>query len=490
MQAHNANDYTIHVSSELGRLRRLMIHTPDQGLGKVIPSKAQDWLFEDIIHLDTMRRDEYDYYVKILLFFLDPDKVRGKLSQIDHPDHARAFYEPDEAAYFQSDRVIDPQFLLSQILEDKELRIKLVSSVCAIERSPYHVQDELIALAPKVLARTLISGATPDGEIIFPPVPNFIFTRDIGIVINDHILLNRPAKLVRFRESLIMKYIFYNHPYFANYQDKIIEIQDDEHQFFLSDVEKEDHNVTLEGGDIMVVSPNHVVIGRSERTSYTAVNKIIRELFDRNVVRKVTVIKIPKRRDIMHIDTIFTQVKRNMWVLFGALSKLYRPSAHRDFIKDSPLREGDRDHRPQIIQFHKGHEEQPTYFDYLEDLLDDISQSDLQSMEETKFIYSGNGEFPFELREQWTDSCNVLAIQEGVVIGYDRNNKTADAFRQNGFQVISAKDLIEQFEQGTLEPQQVKDTLILLPSAELSRARGGSHCMSMPLWREQLESHG
>ena len=76
-------DNQLRVSSEVGTLRRLLIHSPDRGLGKVVPSKAQDWLFEDIVHLDTMRREEYDYYVKILLYFLDPEKVRGKIKEID-----------------------------------------------------------------------------------------------------------------------------------------------------------------------------------------------------------------------------------------------------------------------------------------------------------------------------------------------------------------------------------------------------------------------
>ena len=74
---------SIKVASEVGRLRRLLIHSPDRGLGKVVPSKAQDWLFEDIVHLDTMRREEYDYYVKLLLYFLDPDKIKGRLKAID-----------------------------------------------------------------------------------------------------------------------------------------------------------------------------------------------------------------------------------------------------------------------------------------------------------------------------------------------------------------------------------------------------------------------
>jgi arginine deiminase len=80
----------------------------------------------------------------------------------------------------------------------------------------------------------------------------------------------------------------------------------------------------------------------------------------------------------------------------------------------------------------------------------------------------------------------VLSIKEGVVIGYDRNDKTADAFKKKGFSVIHAADLLDAFERNEMTPDKVENTLILLPSAELSRARGGSHCISMPLWRESL----
>ena len=73
------------ITSETGVLRKLLVHSPDNGLGKVVPSKAQDWLFEDIVHLDTIRRDEYDYYIKLLLYFLDPEKIKGKLKDIDDP---------------------------------------------------------------------------------------------------------------------------------------------------------------------------------------------------------------------------------------------------------------------------------------------------------------------------------------------------------------------------------------------------------------------
>ena len=91
----------VQVTSEIGRLRRLLVHSPDSGLGKVVPSKAQDWLFEDIVHLETMRKKEYDYYTKTLLYFLDPQKIRGRLHQIDAPENNRNFYKPEKTEFFR-----------------------------------------------------------------------------------------------------------------------------------------------------------------------------------------------------------------------------------------------------------------------------------------------------------------------------------------------------------------------------------------------------
>src|ERR1700728_382935 len=88
----NHSDFNLDVTSEIGNLRALLIHSPDNGLGKVVPSKAQDWLFEDIVHLDTMRKNEYDYYVKLLMYFLDPDKIKGKLDQVDSAESNRSFF--------------------------------------------------------------------------------------------------------------------------------------------------------------------------------------------------------------------------------------------------------------------------------------------------------------------------------------------------------------------------------------------------------------
>src|SRR3982750_413749 len=120
-------EHKIKVSSEIGRLRRLLVHSPDSGLGKVVPSKAQDWLFEDIVHLDTIRKGEYDYYTKILLYFLDPGKIKGRLGPVVLT--GRGFYKPDSGSFHASEKVIELEWLLAAVLRDDDIRSKLVASV-------------------------------------------------------------------------------------------------------------------------------------------------------------------------------------------------------------------------------------------------------------------------------------------------------------------------------------------------------------------------
>lgn len=473
------SEFKIDVTSEIGDLRALLIHSPDDGLGRVVPSKAQDWLFEDIVHLESMRKNEYDYYVKLLLYFLDPDKIKGKLPKID--TNNRAFFKPDNVDFHASTKVIEIQTLLADILEKPEIRIKLVASVCAIESCNYRMQERLTDTNPVKLAKIFISGSVSEDEMIFAPIPNLIFSRDIGIAINNFMLLNKPAKKARSRETLLLRYIFFNHPLFADYKNNILEIPETV-QHFLRPGEDNDEKTTLEGGDVMMVSPDHLIIGCSERTSTSGANEAIKLLFEHKVVQKITVVKIPHKRDYMHIDTVFTQVKRNMWVLLRSLSAT--DSAPEDREPIAWFADKKSKNKTEIVQFRP--DKKPKIFESIEDLLKNISEKDLQSKEETRFIYSGNNTFPYDAREQWTDSCNLLALKEGVVLGYDRNDKTIEAFKKAGFKVIKVKELLKKLEENELDAKTMKDTLILMPSAELSRARGGFHCMSMPLLRDKV----
>jgi arginine deiminase len=379
--------------------------------------------------------------------------------------------------------VIELQWLLAEVLEDKVIHSKLVASVCAIEGCTYQTQQLLQNYTAIELAKTFISGTSNNAELIFAPIPNFIFTRDIGITIKDHVLLNKPAKKARTREALLAKYIFFHHPLFAGYKENIIELADSHHSFLLPK-EDDERKITLEGGDIMVMSKDHLLVGVSERTSSEAAVRITNIIFEKGLMEKVTIIRIPKKRDYMHIDTVFTQVKRDVWVMLGNFSR--KAVKHEDENAIERILEIKKEEKIKIMQFHRKSPEHPVTFESLEDLLVDISRNDLHCEGEVRFLFSGNNEFPYNAREQWTDSCNLLALKEGVVLGYDRNDKTIEAFRNAGFNIVNVKELLQQLENGEIETEHIKDTLILMPSAELSRARGGFHCMSMPLSREPL----
>src|SRR5690606_7657251 len=158
------------------------------------------------------------------------------------------------------------------------------------------------------------------------------------------------------------------------------------------------------------------------------------------------------------IDTIFTQVKRNVWVMSGNFSKAAIHHENTDSVQkilESPMKETTF----KVIQFYKEQTDSPLCFDNLEDLLTDISIRDLKSEEPVQFVYSGNNEFPFDSREQWTDSCNLLALKEGVVLGYDRNNKTNEAFRSLGFSIVHAADLIQSLENDAITTDRINNTL-------------------------------
>lgn len=468
------------ITSETGVLKKLLVHSPDNGLGKVVPSKAQDWLFEDIVHLDTIRREEYDHYIKLLLYFLDPEKIKGKLKEVDDPAANRVFYQPGHQDFYRSEHVIELQWLLEEVLVDDNLRSQMIAAVCALEGCTHATQQLLCKYLPVELASCLLSGTGNDKSVLFAPIPNFIFTRDIGIVVKDHLILNKPAKIARHRETLLARYIFFHHPMFIEYRNNIIELKQNRPLFLMPE---NDHGnrITLEGGDIMMVSPEHLIVGISERTSAAAAAQLTETLFQRGLVSKVSVVKIPAKRDYMHIDTIFTQVKKDVWVMMGLFSEQMSNHNNQSGIEKTLL--GYNVEKAEIVQFNKANPDQPIYFSSLEALLRDISLNDL-GCSTVKIIFSGNNEYPYAVREQWTDSCNLLALKEGVVLSYDRNEKTNAAFANAGFKVVKVQDLIADFEVDRITTDQIQDTVVIMPSAELSRARGGFHCMSMPINRE------
>lgn len=501
--------HNYYVENEIGRLRKLIIHSPDGGIGKIIPGTFADNLYDDIVHLKSMQK-EYNHYVKLLLYFLDREKVNyiKQYQQTATNEKKSWCYIPGKEEYFNSDKVLDTQQLLAEIIKDDKIKLRLISAICSYEESSFAIQQRLENINnPALLAKVFITGILPAEEngtdedmFIFPPVPNFIFTRDIGIMVKDHILLSRMATVARRRESLLTKFLSLYY-FFGNEPQKVMEIIE-ESDFFLYEEEERKHRIiSIEGGDVMMIHPKHFVIGCSIRTSSSALNEIIHTLYSKPElgIEKISVVKIPKNRAQMHIDTIFTQVKKDVWVLYGRFSERILNAEHisrHSYI--NKLAHNPRQlemEQVEILQYYKPANE--VYIktkDYsiaeklpgIESLLRQISVADFGvNPDDVKVIYSGGNIFPHDEREQWTDSCNVVALKEGVVIGYDRNDKTAEAFKAIGFDVLTTTQAFEKFESGT-DPESIENTLILLPSYELSRARGGSHCMSMPLLRDKI----
>lgn len=487
----------IQVTNEIGKLKKILIHSPDKGIGKFAPSMKDELLYDDIVFIEKMR-EEYAEYAMVLLWMLDPEKAKTL------PDYKKSssFLNTALPIYHNSEHVLDVEHLLGKILKNEKIRSLLVASICAIEELDIATQADLLKLEPLELAHVLISGVLDDGPIerfVFSPIPNLIFTRDIGIVIDDHFLLGKPYENARLREALISKYIAYYHLFNENQSedifqlsDKVIEIQENEIFMLTQEQVAQESVVSIEGGDVMMISPRHLIVGASERTTVTAIDRLINHLFDKNIVDKVSVVKIPRKRSYMHIDTIFTQIKRDLWVYFNPLSlqSVEYQKEKYDFSSDISMK--DLDPAIKITQFFRKDDPKEGYIyhtkklDTVEDLFADVSKNDF-GMKKCDVIYCGGGIFPYNEREQWTDACNYLVLQEGVAIGFDRNIKTIKEFEKKGFQIIKAADFIEQMSQGKKQEDVLsKDTLITLPSAELSRARGGTHCMSMPLWRENI----
>ncbi len=486
----------IHVSSEVGTLKRLIIHSPDAGIGKIAPRMMNDLLYDDIVFLDEMRK-EYNQYLCVLLWFLDPEVVRNR----DSKD--ADFFKPTKQGYLKSNKVLDAENLLMKVLENDLAKQLLVSAVCAMEKCDFETQMLLMKMSPSELTRTLISGVwlyEGEEDYLFAPIPNFIFTRDIGIVINDHMLLIKAAEKGRTREALLIKYIAYfilfgEDADWDNYKfsDRVIELEDNEYYFLNDSLGKERQEVSIEGGDVMMISPRHLLVGLSARTTQNAIHQLITVLFHKGIVDKVSVVNIPAERAYMHIDTIFTQIRRDMWVMYAPFTReaIALSKEEIDFRRMLDDEMETPEEQVYVTQFVRkpnkdGFKVKKTELDYLDDLLIQVSKEDF-GCSKVEIVPNANGRFPFTEREQWTDSCNFLALREGVIIGYDRNVETNESLRKRGFKVIKAKEFLSKMDAGAkLEDVITGDTLILLPSAELSRARGGTHCMSMPLLREEI----
>lgn len=265
--------------------------------------------------------------------------------------------------------------------------------------------------------------ATRDtGRMIIDPIPNLYFQRDPMATVGYGATLHKMWSVTRTRESIFMEYVYQYHPF---YEDTKLYYDREE-------------PYCIEGGDIQVLSKEVVAIGISQRTEPDAIADFARRLFKdkKNEFKYVLAIDIPDERSFMHLDTVMTQVDVDKFAVQDAIMDI------STIYEITPGRGGEIE----IVEIHQS--------------LQKVLEKYLH-LNKVELIKCGNGKRIDAEREQWSDGVNLLCVRPGVVIAYDRNFVTNQTLKKHGVKVIE------------------------IPSSELSRGRGGSHCMSMALVREE-----
>ena len=404
------------VRSETGTLEQVLLHRPGAELEQLVPGELERLLFDDIPYLQAAQK-EHDAFAEMLrhngtqVLYLeelmaqtlaaDPQVRRRFVRQfIEEGGRIARHFQPALYEYLTA-------------LTDDELVRRTMTGVSMEEFLPEGQRGSLVSLT------------RGSHRFVLDPIPNLYFTRDPFACIGEGVSLNAMYSPTRRRETIYGQYILKYHPDFAG-----------QVPFYY----RREDPFSIEGGDILNLSPRLLAVGISQRTTPEAIEILARNIFrdETAEIRTILALDIPNLRAFMHLDTVLTQVDRDTFTvhpeILGSLRVYRMTSGGRDSLQVTE-RTG---------------------------TLEEVLAGEM-GLTRVKLIRCGGGDRVASEREQWNDGSNTLCIAPGKVVVYDRNYVTNAILRDNGIQVLE------------------------MPSSELSRGRGGPRCMSMPLRRAAAE---
>ncbi|HJW94231.1 MAG TPA: arginine deiminase family protein [Thermoanaerobaculia bacterium] len=415
----------LNVTSEIGRLKSVLVHLPGREIDMMVPPMMAQLLFDDILY-GQVAREEHRRFQQLLRFIAND--------------------------------VLDMQDLLEETLEDDEVKELIVRDLAHRNGFSRRLTSWLLEQPAGALAEVLIGGIAKEqesGELpkfeLFP-LPNYFFMRDPQIVLGDGVIVCSMATQARRRESLLSKYVFQYHKAFRGRDLFWVDFMESP---------KETKPPTIEGGDVLVASRDLLLIGTSERTNRASVQQIARALKKSNsAVRTIIVVELPKKRSFMHLDTVFTITNRHECLIYPPVI----------------LPRGSQAASVSRIDLTKRN----ISFSPEKSLLGALKKQGM----DLEPIYCGGKAVVDQQREQWTDGANAFTLAPGTVLLYERNVRTAEELNAHGYNIVYEDDLL--LGRTELETWTDKKYALQIQGNELSRARGGPRCMTMPLEREDV----